>query len=376
LKLALPGEIPGGRCKEVVKGRIAVRRLLLVLSIAGALLAAAPAALAAPPIKHVFTIVLENKGYDQTFGAGSPAPYLSQTLPAQGELLRQYYGIGHASLDNYIAMVSGQAPNPDTQSDCQFYSDFLPGTPATDGQYVGQGCVYPTAVKTVADQLQQRGLTWRGYMEDMGNAPGEPKRCAHAALNTFDQTENARPGDGYAAKHDPFVYFHSLLDSGSCHQNVLPLTQLSSDLQSASKTPSYAFITPNLCNDAHDCGLDKADAFLQTWVPKITGSPAWSQGGLLIIAFDEAGSGDASACCNEQPGFNTPNPGGTTQGPGGGRTGAVLLSQFIRPGTVNDTPYNHYSLLKSMEDLFGLGYLGYAGQAGLQAFGADVYNGP
>src|SRR5256714_14378063 len=106
-----------------------MRRMLLVLSTATALLAAAPPAGAAPPIKHVFTIVLENKGFDETFGPGSPAPYLSQTLPSQGELLTQYYGIGHASLDNYIAMVSGQAPNPDTQSDCNFYRDFLPGTP-------------------------------------------------------------------------------------------------------------------------------------------------------------------------------------------------------------------------------------------------------
>jgi len=117
-------------------------------------------------------------------------------------------------------------------------------------------------------------------------------------------------------------------------------------------------------------------SFLQTWVPKITGSPAWAEGGLLVINFDESDSSDASACCNEQPGPNTPNPGGTTQGPGGGRTGAVLISQFIRPGSQNATPYNHYSLLKSIEDVFGLGYLGYAGQSGLQAFGPDVYNAP
>jgi phosphatidylinositol-3-phosphatase len=353
-----------------------MRRLVLVLGVLAALVSAAPAATAAPPpIKHVFTIVLENKGFDQTFGPSSPAPYLSQTLTSQGELLRQYYGTGHASLDNYISMVSGQAPSIFTQADCPFYTDFRPAVPATDGQYVGQGCVFPPQVKSVADQLDAKGLAWKGYMEDMGNAAGESKTCAHAAPNSFDQTENARPGDGYAAKHDPFVYFHSLLDSGSCGRNVVPLTQLDTDLQSASTTPSYAFITPNLCNDAHDCGLDKADAFLQSWVPKITGSPAWGEGSLLIITFDEADSGDASACCNEQPGFNTPNPGGTTRGPGGGRTGAVLLSQFVTPGTVNDTPYNHYSMLKSIEDIFGVGYLGYAGQAGLQAFGGDVYNG-
>src|SRR6059058_5202578 len=103
-----------------------MRRLLLVIATADALLAGAPSAPAAPPIKHVFTIVLENKGFDETFGPSSPAKYLSKTLPSQGELLTQYYGIGHASLDNYIAMVSGQSPTPDNQADCPFYHDFAP----------------------------------------------------------------------------------------------------------------------------------------------------------------------------------------------------------------------------------------------------------
>ena len=151
-----------------------------------------------------------------------------------------------------------------------------------------------------------------------------------------------------------------------------------------SSSQPFAFISPNLCHDGHDSpcvdgepgGLVSADQFLQTWVPKITGSPAWADGSLLIVTFDEAESGDATACCGEQPGYNTPNPGGTTPGPGGGRTGAVLVSHFIQPGTTNATPYNHYALLKSIEDVFGLTYLGYAGQAGLAAFGPDVYNAP
>ncbi|MFL5910290.1 MAG: alkaline phosphatase family protein [Gaiellaceae bacterium] len=350
-----------------------MRKLLIVLASSLALLAAAPGASAAPPIKHVFTIVLENKGYNTTFGPSSPAPYLSKTLPSQGALLTQYYGIGHASLVNYIAMIGGQAPTPDTQSDCEFYTDVMPGTPTSDGQFIGQGCVYPAAAKTVADQLEAGGRTWKGYMEDMGNAPGESQTCAHPAPNTFDQTENARPGDGYAAKHDPFVYFHSLLDSGSCDRNVVALSKLTTDLSTAATTPNYVFITPNLCNDAHDCGLAVADQFLKTWIPRIKASPAWAEGSMLIVTFDEAESNDASACCNEQPGPNSPNPGGTTPGPGGGRTGAVLVSPFSHPGTVSNVPYNHYSLLKSVEDVFGLPYLGYAGQAGLQAFGTDVY---
>jgi phosphatidylinositol-3-phosphatase len=356
-----------------------MRTVLVCLVALLAFTVSANASAAPPPIKHVFVITLENKGYDETFGPASPAPYLSRDLPAQGQLLTQYYGIGHASLDNYIAMVSGQAPNVVTQADCPFYFNFVPGIAApSDGQVIGQGCVYPSQVKTVANQLESAGLTWKGYMEDMGSA------CRHPALNSRDDTQQARPGDQYAARHNPFVYFHSIIDSPSCAQNDVPLDRLDSDLASASTTPSYAFITPNLCHDGHDqpCvngepgGLVSADQFLQTWVPKIMGSPAWGEGSLLVVTFDEAENGDASACCGEKPGFNTPNPGGPTPGPGGGRTGAVLVSQFIQPGTTNATPYNHYSLLKSTEDVFALPYLGYAGQAGLAAFGGDVYGAP
>jgi hypothetical protein len=73
------------------------------------------------------------------------------------------------------------------------------------------------------------------------------------------------------------------------------------------------------------------------------------------------------------PGLNTTSPGGS--GPGGGRTGALLISRFIQPGSVNDTPYNHYALLRSIEDLFALPHLGFAAQPGLKPFGTDVYNG-
>src|SRR3954452_20615124 len=282
--------------------------LVLALTLAVVLGAAAPAAadVTPPPIKHVFVIVLENKGFSETFGAGSQPPYLSTQLTAQGQLLTQYYGTAHQSLANYVAMVSGQAPNTQTQSDCQVYTDVTPGTAAADGQVVGQGCVYPGSVKTIADQLSAKGLTWKGYMEDMGT------NCRHPAFGQRDDTQTARVGDQYAARHNPFVYFHSLLDSGACAANDVPLDRLPTDLGAAATTPSYAFITPNLCHDAHDSpcvhgepgGLRSADAFLQTWVPRIQSSPAYAEGGMIVIAFDEAESSDVSACCNEQPGPN------------------------------------------------------------------------
>ena len=355
-----------------------------------------------PPIRHVFVIVLENEGYASTFGTPSADPYLATTLSASGALLAQYYGIGHFSNPNYIALISGQAPNPSNQSDCQVFADFPAGTTvAADGQIAGSGCVFPTSVPTVADQLDAAHLSWKAYMEDMGNVPSrEAAVCGHPAVGSVDQTQRAVPGDGYATRHDPFVYFHSIIDNTAlCDARVVPLgsptgalpsgapagtTGLASDLATVSTTPNLSFITPNLCNDGHDApctnqsGAPTAganiDAFLSTWVPKITHSPAFLKNGLLIITFDEAdvvgSDADATACCNEQPGPAAPSPGGT--GPGGGRTGTVVISPFVRPGTVSNVPYNHFSTLGTIERLFGLARLGQAATVSA-TFGPDVF---
>jgi hypothetical protein len=358
--------------------------LSLIAAFAGsAAPSTAPAAAALPPIGHVWVIVLENEDASTTYGPGSKAAYLAHTLTAQGAFVPNYYGIGHASLDNYIAMISGQGPNPVTQADCMLYQDLVPGTIGADGQASGVGCVYPAAVPTIADQLTGKGLSWRGYMEDIGNSTTEPTTCRHPDLNSQDGTQNARKGDQYAAKHDPFVYFHSIIDdTPKCSTNVVALDRLSEDLRAAATTPNYSFITPNLCHDGHDSpcvdgqagGLVSADQFLQTWVPQIVASAAYQQGGLLAIVFDEASTSDTSACCGEHA-ANTPAAGGQNGGPGGGKVGAVLLSPYIKPGTVSQTAYNHYSLLRSFEDLFGLAHLGYAAADGLAPLGPDVFTG-
>jgi phosphatidylinositol-3-phosphatase len=351
------------------RGAIAmlVAGLLAVPSAAGA--AAAPAA-----VKHVFVIVLENKDYSSSFGPQAQSPQLGRVLPSQGVLLSQYYGIAHNSLPNYIAMVSGQGPNPVTQSDCQIYQEFLPGTIGSDGQAMGLGCVYPSSVRTVADQLTAAGLTWGGYMEDMGTP------CRHPALNMPDSTQQATATDQYAARHNPFVYFHSIIDGPDCAAHDVPLERLQADLQSADTTPNLTFITPDLCSDGHDepCadgrpgGYASIDAFLAEWVPRIESSPAYQQDGALIVTFDESESGAEGCCVQDHP--NTPNAGGQTLGPGGGRTGTVVVSPFVTPGTTSDRPYNHYSFLRTIEDLFGLAPLGYAAKS--TPFGADVFNAP
>jgi hypothetical protein len=383
-------------------------------------------------VRHVFIIVLENKDYQDTFGTSTQDPYLQKTLPRMGALLTRYYGTGHASLDNYISIISGQASSLDTQADCEQYTDFALEKIDQDGQAVGTGCVYPSSIKTLAGQLEAAGLTWKGYMEDMGNDPArENARCGHPAINAKDPTQGAEApraglssGDQYAARHDPFVYFHSIIDTPTCAANVVNLSVLTGDLQSAATTPNFAFITPNLCNDGHDgedisapgkrCvdghpgGLASSDAFLQLWVPKVLNSPAYRQDGLLIITFDESNFGAPQTstdpatgkttitinapgehCCGQKIGPNVTRPlvesfaasptltyVVTTQGYGGDRIGAVMLSPFIKPGTISNVPYNHYSLLKSLENIYQVGYLGYAAQSGLKAFGGDVFNAP
>jgi hypothetical protein len=335
-----------------------------------------------PPIRHVFIIVLENQGFDTTFNAQSGAPYLADSLRLAGAFLRQYHGIAHYSLGNYLAMISGVPPTPKIQIDCPQFVDFVQTGVARDGQLIGDGCVYPASVKTIANQLEQARFTWGGFMEDMGKDPArDSSTCSHPEIGTADPTEGATPNDQYATKHNPFMYFHSVIDLPSCRESVVPLTRFEDALRSVNSTPNYSFVVPNLCHDAHDrpCqngepgGLTSANDFLRHWVPMIMRSPAYQKDGLIIITFDEALSIDASACCNQPPGPNTPKPG--VNGPGGGRTGAVLISPFIKPGTVSDVPYNHYSLLRSVEDLFGLPHLGYAGRAGLVGFGKDVYTG-
>jgi hypothetical protein len=254
-------------------------------------------------------------------------------------------------------------------------------------------------------------------MGDMGNDPArESATCGHPAIGSIDETQTAEAptptvpaGDAYATRHDPFMYFHSIIDSPLCTTNVVNLnSSLQSDLASVSTTANLTFITPNLCDDGHDSpcaidgkpgGLPRINTFLSKWVPIILASPAYQKDGLLLITFDEsnyttvAASGatetiswSGATCCGEQEGPNLgafPQTQSVTVGPetidlvkasfGGDLVGAVLLSKFIKPGTVSTTPYNHYSALMSIEDIFHLSHLGYAGAPGLAGFGKDVF---
>jgi hypothetical protein len=340
--------------------------------------------------------LLENEEGVRTFGTGQVEnPYLAHTLPLMGAFVPLYFGTGHSSLDNYIAMTSGQGPNPATQDDC---------TDATtmgdnghlrfdaDGQAIGVGCTYPSQVQSIATQLTAAGFTWKEYAQDMDAEPGVYRTTCRGPFTQKIIEDpvpagNPKTPDDYKAKHNPFVYYHSVFDDlAYCDAHDVPLTGFAADLANEATTPNYSFITPNQCDDGHDMptcsdgsigGPSRYDAFLKLWVPRILASPAYKRDGLLVIVFDEGLTG--LWCCGEK---RDPNLSGKRQngqpwpaplGTGGGETGAVLLSPFIAPHTVSLREYNHYSYLRTIEDIFALPHLGYAATKGLRAFGQDIF---
>jgi hypothetical protein len=374
-------------------------------------------------VKHVFLIVLSDQGYNAAFGASSQAPYLAKTLTHEGELLEDFYGVSGGELANEIAMVSGQGPTPQTAENCPQYTSIAPGTLGASSQILGSGCVYPSSTPTLAEQLTAAGKTWRTYVEGLSvGVAGQQAPCTHPALGSSDTAQAPRTERPYVTWRDPFVYFESVTGSSSCASSIVGLGQLAPDLKSASQTPSLSYIIPDRCHDGSEepctpgqpAGLAATDEFLSAVIPQIESSPAYKAGGLIAITFDQApqsgGDADSSGCCST-PAFpnlppvapgpttspnttttstgtaSTPVSAGTTTPPttttpatpatpaGGGRVGLLLISKYVTPGSLNViAEYNDFSLLGSIEELFGLSRLGYAGTVGLPLFNESVYN--
>lgn len=239
-------------------------------------------------------MVLENHGYDQVIG-NPDAPFLNG-LTERGALATRYYGITHPSLPNYLALIGGSTFGIDENcTDC-----------SARGSNLGT-------------QLSRSNLSWRAYMEDM------PEACY----------EGDEPS-GYAKRHNPFMYFPSISDNPTRCENVVPATQLDEDL-SQGALPAFTWVTPNLCNGAHDCGLDVADRWLSSLVPRITAN--LGEDGFLAITFDENGEDTADPTCCE---------------PGGGRVATFLVGPGVKQGKRLNTTFDHYSLLATIEDRFDL----------------------
>ncbi len=341
-----------------------------------------------PAIKHVFVIMLADEPFAAAFGPESSAPYLSRTLLRQGALLSRYYALAHEGLPDGIGLLSGQGPTVETAADCPTYGPLTPASSGQEGQLLGAGCVYPASTQTLLAQLAAKHLTWRAYVEGIDERGSSQPACAHPALGAPDPTAaQAALGEPYATARDPFVYFAAVTGSPACASNVVGLVRLASDLSSPKRTPNFAYIAPDNCHDGvpapcaggAPAGMAAADAYLKPLVSKILASKAYKESGLLVITVDQAPSkgafADSSSCC-DQPAFpNLPAPAVASLRPkGGGQVGALLLSPFIKGGTTSQEPYNDFSLLRTIEDLFSLPHLGYAASSKVASLEPSIFS--
>jgi hypothetical protein len=308
-------------------------------------------------IKHVFVVSLVSSGYQAAFGTASAMPYLSGTLRPQGTLLRNYEVLNPATTPNGIAAISGQPPNKATKEGCPVFESFPSTSTTTEaGIVTGDGCAYPVEVQNLATQFETVPFTWHAYIEGMVSpTTGEAENCVYPA------TEPEVPvTGGYSSQLNPFPNFHSLLDLGACSTNDEPITELKKDLKNEKNTPNYSYISPDLCSAgvAGQCpegaptGAAAADAWLEEVVPQIVESPAFKKDGLLIITFGGVNPAEAGVPAPTKP----------------LKTGALLVSQFTSPGATDPAPYNPYSLLRSTEELFGLGRLAKAADPKTKTF--------
>jgi phosphatidylinositol-3-phosphatase len=254
----------------------------------------APPSARVPDFRHVVLVVFENE--EATSIAGNPDAPTFNALARRYATLTKYDAIGHPSLPNYLALVSGSAHG--IRSDC------------TD-------CI--VRARNLADTLAAAGKTWKTYAEDLPY-PG------------FTGGYSGR----YAKKHDPFLYFRDVVDSMARRNRVEPFPQLGRDL-ARRRLPDFSLVIPNLCNDMHDCSIATGDAWLKAHIVPLLRSPQLRKG-VVFVVFDE----------------------GTTDTGGGGRIAALALGPTVRRGSRFTRATNHYGLLRTIEDAWGLPRLGFS----------------
>jgi PKD repeat protein len=244
-----------------------------------------------PVYDHIVTIMMENTSYSSIIG-NSAAPYIN-SLAGTGAVAGNYFATDHPSLPNYAELTSGQS-FPNASSDCD---------PSSSCQ---------STALNISDRITASGRTWKEYAESMGSA------C------------NKTSSGQYAAKHNPFIYYTDI-SAASCQANVVDYSHLSGDLSSTATTPNYAFVTPNLCNDMHDCSVSTGDTWLSQNVPTILASPAFTQQhSLLVIVWDED---DFS---------------------GANQVAWIGVGYGLKTNYVSSVQYDHYSFLKTIETSWGL----------------------
>jgi phospholipase C len=323
-----------------------------------------------PHMNHVFVIMMENTSYSDLLSPSNPNTTFIQSLATTYGLETDYYGVTHTSLPNYVAISSGSTWGSNNDDEAQ----------ANDGYFNHL---------SLFDQLDQAGVSWKAYMESMPAVgyTGNYGDCTSGPDCTSSDTGTAL----YVRKHNPPMQYPNVFNNSQLADNVVPLTELTSDLNSRN-VPQFVWISPNVCNDMHggapacpypNSPSDPAQAtlyqdgntFLKTWVTAIMNSRAWTDNSAIFITWDEGGYEDSSpyapeddsGCCDSPVLAATP---ATTEGSGGDLVGGTLYGGGHVPmivvarhgarGATDATPTNHYSLLQTIELNWGLPFLGNA----------------
>ncbi len=244
-------------------------------------------------VAHVVRIVLENKSASEIIG-GHDAPFIN-ALARRSGYASDYSALFHPSLPNYIALTSGS--NQGITDD---------RSPPTAG--------YAVSAVNLADRIDASGRTWKSYAESIPS-PG------------FASGDTSL----YATRHVPFLYYTDILDDAQRRiTHVVPFTDLPQDFGSASTTPDFSFVTPNLYDDMHDGPVSAGDSWLARWVPVILASPAFKEApSLLVITWDEGTGSDQ-------------------------KVATILAGSAVKARYRSGRPYDHYSLLHTIETVWGL----------------------
>ncbi|MDR3507435.1 MAG: alkaline phosphatase family protein [Caulobacteraceae bacterium] len=323
---------------------------------------AAPVAPA--PYDHVFVIIEENKDYDQVLNP-AVAPNIAGLAQTYG-VATQFFGEVHPSEANYVALLGGDTFG--IHDDDAFYC--RPGLkdPECPGSALAGYVDHTVHSPHLGDQLQAKGLTWKGYYEDLP----EPGSLAVNAGSPGGAPLNIGTAL-YASKHSGFLNFASAQSDPRRAEHIVGFDQLNADLKSG-KAPTFALVVPNQCNEMHGlwgkdlpAGCDlrdvaglvrRGDAYTGDLVRKIQASPVWRGKGnvAIVITFDEGGRGAREGCCGITP--------GAPSNYGGGHIPTVVITNHGPRGVSDPTPYSHYSLLLTLEQMFGIATpLGHAADA-------------
>jgi hypothetical protein len=319
-----------------------------------------------PRYDHIFVIVAENKSFNAIIG-NPAAPQLNQFALEYG-LATAYYGAAHPSEGNYIAMLGGSTfgIHDDDAWYCKQGSQDQYCRNAREDGYAP----HSVSARSFMQQLEAASLTWKGYFEDL------PEPGSLAIYNPSEEKPDPkRPDQLYAAKHNGFISFDHVRQDPQLHEKVVPLSQLDADLASG-RMPAYAQIVLNQCNDMHglpkagtgpapetDCIIPKGsgpaawaalirlgDKAIADIVNRIMAAPLWEEKGnnAIVIVWDEDdyGTKGTQGCCGADP-----------QSPanfGGGHVPAIVITNHGPRGVSDPAPYNHYSLLRTCEEAFGM----------------------